>query len=248
MNRHPLLTKLELFVSLSAADKEMLLQATRQKQRQLGAHEDIICEGDQPIVVNVILAGWAYRYKQLEDGRRQILAYLLPGDICDMNVFLLKTMDHSLGTITPVTLAEVSPETIQELAQVGRRVGQALRWSTLVAEAIEREWIVSLGQRTALERVGHLFCEIFFRLQAIGHASGYSCELPLTQAELADTVGLSTVHINRTLQELRAQELIMLQGKTLTILDLERLQTLSLFSPTYLHLDRDGRELDAVEG
>lgn len=248
LNRHPLITKLELFVNLSTADKEILLQTTRQKQRQVGAHEDIICEGDAPQTINLILSGWAYRYKQLEDGRRQILAYLLPGDICDLNIFLLKTMDHSIGTITPVGIAEVPRETVQELVEGGHRISQALRWSALVAEAIEREWIVNLGQRTALERVGHLFCELFFRLRAVGHTSGNSCELPLTQAELADTVGLSTVHINRTLQELRAQELIMLQGKTLTILDLERLQTLSLFSPAYLHLDREGRELDAAEG
>ena len=109
----------------------------------------------------------------------------------------------------------------------------------MVAEAIEREWIVNLGQRTAVERVGHLFCELFLRLKAITLTDGDSCELPLTQAELAETTGLSTVHINRTLQELRAQNLIILRRRRLTIPDLDRLKRASLFSPNYLHLDAD---------
>src|SRR5262249_36583649 len=110
-------------------------------------------------------------------------------------------------------------------------------WSTLVEEAILREWIVSVGQRNALERMAHLFCELLYRFRAVRLNEGMSCILPLTQVELAETLGLSSVHVNRTLQELRRQKLITLDAGTLTIENLEALEELSYFNPDYLHLD-----------
>lgn len=124
---------------------------------------------------------------------------------------------------------------------------KALWWDTLVSVAIQREWTVNLGQRTAIERLGHLFCELFVRLRGIGLTDGDSCPLPLTQVELADAMGLSNVHINRTLQELRRAGLVVFKGKRLTIPDLAALQKVSLFNPNYLHLDHEGRHLDANE-
>lgn len=245
--RIPLVTKLELFASLSHDDKEAVAHASSLRVRDVDAHEDIIREGDEPSHVNLVLSGWACRYKQLPDGRRQILAYFLPGDLCDLKIFILRRMDHSIASITPVRIAEIPRDTIVDLVDNGSRLARAFWWSAMVAEAIEREWIVNLGQRTAVERVGHLFCELFLRLKAIGHTNGSSCEMPLTQIELGDTTGLSTVHMNRTLQELRAQDLIMLRSKALTILDFERLKRASLFSPNYLHLDRVGETLNANE-
>ena len=114
---------------------------------------------------------------------------------------------------------------------------RALWWSTLVEEAILREWIVNVGQRNALERMAHLFCELLYRFRAVGLNEGNSCTLPLTQVELAETLGLSSVHVNRTLQELRRQKLITLEGGTLTIQDLDTLKEVSFFNPDYLHLD-----------
>lgn len=242
---NPLIRKLEQFTRLSSEDKHALVHAAGLRLRTFNAREDIIQEGDRPEYVNLVLSGWACRYKVLEDGRRQIMAYFLPGDLCDLKVFILRSMDHSIGTLSPVTLAEIPRETIFHLTENHARITQALWWSALVSEAIEREWIVNLGQRNAIERLGHLFCELFTRLRPVGLANGISCELPLTQADLADTTGLSTVHVNRTLQEMRAQGLIVLRGKTLTIPDLDALKTVSLFNPNYLHLDREGQHLDA---
>jgi CRP-like cAMP-binding protein len=113
--------------------------------------------------------------------------------------------------------------------------------------AIQREWSVNLGQRTATERIAHLLCELFFRLRAVGLTTDLTCDLPVTQAELADASGLSAVHVNRTIQELRAADLIVLRGRTLTILDLEALKTVALFNPNYLHLNREGGGFDANE-
>jgi CRP-like cAMP-binding protein len=119
---------------------------------------------------------------------------------------------------------------------------RALWWSTLVEEAIAREWLVNVGQRNALERMAHLFCELLYRFRAVGLNQGLSCTLPLTQVELAETLGLSSVHVNRTLQELRRQKLITLNGGTLTIQNLRALEDLSFFNADYLHLDYDANK------
>jgi len=111
--------------------------------------------------------------------------------------------------------------------------------------AIQREWAVNLGLRDATERMAHLFCELFLRLSLVGLVSGHSCEMPVTQADLAEATGLSPVHVNRTLQELRRLGLIVLKDKTLTIPDLEALADTAQFNPNYLHLGQEGRHLDA---
>ena len=165
--------------------------------------------------------------------------------MCDLNVFILKEMDHSIGTITPVTIADLSRDFFDEISAGFPRVATALWWETLVNVAIQREWTMNLGQRTASERMAHLLCELFFRLRLAGLTEDNSCEFPLTQADLADATGLSKVHVNRTLQALRAAELVMLKGKTLTVPSLERLMDAGLFNPNYLHMDHEGSQLDA---
>lgn len=242
-----LIRKLEQFTRLSSRDKLVLDQVSTEGLRQLGAREDIIREGERPQVVNLILSGWACRYKYLEDGRRQIIAFFLPGDLCDNHVFVLREMDHSIGTLTPVTVAQIPRPRIEEVSLHHPRITQALWWESLVNMAIQREWTVSLGQRNATERLAHLLCELFLRGRSVGLVEGNSCELPLKQAELADALGLSTVHVNRTLQDLRTAGLIALKGKMLTIPDLNALQTAAQFNANYLHLNREGRHLDANE-
>ena len=195
--------------------------------------------------MHMILAGWACRYKQLEDGRRQIVSFFLPGDICDLNIFILREMDHSIGTITSVTVADLSREFFDEISSGFPRIATAFWWESLVNAAIQREWTMSLGQRTAAERMSHLLCEIFLRLRLAGLTREDSCDFPLTQSDLADATGLSKVHVNRTLQELRSAELIVLKGKSLTIPNLERLMNEGLFNANYLHMNREGRQLDA---
>jgi CRP-like cAMP-binding protein len=242
-----LIQKLEQFTKLSAEDKEALNMASLEGVRHLAARGDIIREGDRPQTLNLILSGWACRYKHLEDGRRQIISFFLPGDLCDNHVFILRQMDHSIGTLTPVTFAQLPRRRVEEITLKHPRITQAFWWESLVNAAIQREWTVSLGQRDALERVAHLLCELFLRLRGVGLTDGNSCEMPLTQAELADAMGLSVVHVNRTLQELRATKLIVLRGRTLTIPDMPALQNAAQFNPNYLHLDDEGRHLDANE-
>lgn len=243
---HHLIRKLEQFTKLSREDRRALESAAA-KQRNFAEHSDIITEGDDPTHVKLILEGWACRYKQLDDGRRQIISFFVPGDLCDSHIYILREMDHSIAALTPGRLAEIPRAALDRITDEHVRVTKALWWDTLVAVAVQREWTVNLGQRTALERLGHLFCELFLRLRGVGLTDGDTCRLPLTQVELADAMGLSNVHINRTLRELRHAGLIVLKGGRLTIPDLPALQKASLFNPNYLHLDREGRHLDANE-
>jgi len=243
-----LIRKLEQFTTLSATDKEALESAAALKVRQLRSREDIIHEGDRPTHINLILEGWACRYKILEDGRRQITAFLVPGDMCDLRMFILKEMDHSIGAVTPLKVAEIPSDTLLELTDNYPRISRALWWDSLVEEAIAREWITNVGQREAIERLAHLLCELFLRLRGIGLTNGLSFEMPPTQHQVGDATGMTTVHVNRTLQEMREAGLIVWKGKHVTIPDLEALKAAALFNSNYLHLERDGQALDANEG
>jgi CRP-like cAMP-binding protein len=241
-----LVRKLEKFTRLSADDRRALEKAAAASSRTLGPREDILREGDRCSHIRVILNGWAYRYKHLEDGRRQILSFLIPGDTCDLGMLITRRMDHSVGTLTPVLLLEMPADSFPQAADLSSRLGRALWWNWLVGEAITREWVTSLGRRNAVERLAHLFCELLVRLRAVGLTNGDSYELPVTQEQLGDATGISTVHVNRTLQEMRDLHLIALKGRTLAIPDPEALQVVAMFSDFYLHLDREGSEFDAT--
>jgi CRP-like cAMP-binding protein len=231
--------RLNALVPLADTGIAALMKALGERIQRAGPGEELIGEGDRPDKVRMILSGWLTRYKTLEDGRRQIVNFLLPGDTCDAHGYLLRQMDHSIGTLTPVVYAEIEPARFEELLTANRSLAEAFRIEAQVNAAIQREWAVNLGRRVALERVGHLLCETFERLRPVGLLDGQSCAFPVTQTDLADATGLSVVHVNRTVQELRASNLIVLRERTLTVNDLDALKLLAMFSPSYLHLRPD---------
>ena len=237
--------RLQAFTRLSQDDLAAIDQLAKRGLRDIGARRDLLQEGDPPRVVNLILDGWACRYKTLPDGRRQIVGLFLPGDLCDMNVYLLKQMDHNIGAITALRVAEITREDFERLLARHPRLAEALFWNELVTVAIQREWTLNLGQRSAYERIAHLLCETFLRLRTVGLTSDSMCPFPLTQLDIADASGLTAVHVNRTLQDLRRNELIVLEHKHLTIPDIKRLKEVAMFNPNYLHLEHEGRHLDA---
>jgi CRP-like cAMP-binding protein len=239
-----LASKLEAFTRLSAEDKTALAQVSG-NVRFVDARRDLISEGDKPRFVHLVLDGWACRYKQLPDGKRQIVSLFVPGDFCDVNVYILKSMDHSIGAITRLKVAMIAPDEMSALTSERPRITQALCWHELVTSAIQREWTFNIGQRSAYERLTHLLIELYIRLSTVGRARHGRCDFPLTQNDLADATGLTAVHVNRTLQELRRDGLIELDRKQLQILDLERIIDVAMFNPNYLHLDHEGRHLDA---
>ncbi len=229
------ISKLENFAPLASADRTSLVEMTN-RQRKVEAQSDIVREGDPHGPLRVILDGWACRYKQLGDGRRQITAILLPGDLCDTHVNVLSQMDHSIAAITPVTLAEIPRPWLDGIVGRHPQIGAALWWDMLAACSIQREWMVNLGQRDAGERLGHLFCELFHRLRAVGLTRGRACDMPLRQMDLAAITGVTSVHVNRCLQALRMEGLIVLKHRRLVIPDLAALRRAALFNPAYLHL------------
>jgi CRP-like cAMP-binding protein len=234
----PVIRRLSALRPLSEAGISAINAALAGRIAKAGAGEDLACEGDRCDSVRLFLSGWACRYKALEDGRRQIVSFVLPGDTCDAHIYLLSAMDHSIATLTPVSYCELDCAAFESLMAADASVAEAFHSETLVARAIQREWAINLGRRDALERLAHLICELFERLRVVGLAEGNSFGLPVTQMDLADATGLSTVHLNRTLQQLRAGGLIALKERNLTITDLDALRSAAMFNPNYLHLAR----------
>jgi CRP-like cAMP-binding protein len=229
--------KMEHGAPLNDADKAVLQDAVG-RTKHVDARHDLIQEGDEPDDVQLILEGFACRYKLLPNGERSIMALLVPGDFCDLHVAILGEMDHNIGTLSPCTVAEISRETVEYLTESNPRIARALWWASLVDEGVLREWLVSLGRRQVDPRLAHLICELLVRLKAVGLADANSYDLPLTQGELADVMGCSLVHVNRSVQALRSAGLIKWQGKRRTILSVPRLIDLADFTPNYLHLDK----------
>jgi CRP-like cAMP-binding protein len=232
-----LLRRLEATANLSEQDGAVLrsLSGTVRKYRP---RDDIVRLGDKPAVVCLLLEGIASRYKLSADGKRQIMSFHVAGDIPDMQSLFITVMDHSLCAMVPTTVLAIRHEAMCSVIDRYPRIGHVLWRETLIDAAVYREWIV-MRDRPAYPRIAHLFCELFLRMQAIGFTKGNACELPLTQSQMGDALGLSNVHVNRTLQELRAKELVVFDGGTLTILDWEGLKEAGEFDPLYLHLRPD---------
>lgn len=237
---NPLTKKLQSGCHLTAEDVARL-DSLIADRRVVAARTDLIREGQRPSDVHLVLSGFAYRQKTLHDGRRQIMAILVPGDFCDLHVAILGIMDHAISTVSECVIVTIPQETVLDLVSKFNHLTRALWWATLVDEAILREWLVNLGQRSADRQLAHLFCELHLRLKVVGLADDDTFALPMTQAELADTLGLTTVHINRMMQQLRSSGLIATQGSRLVIPDPEQLQAFCAFDPTYLHRNGLGR-------
>jgi CRP-like cAMP-binding protein len=233
-DHHPLILRLASITDLSQPEEHALLHLPT-TFRELGPDEDIVREGDRPAESCLVLSGMACRYKITETGKRQIMSFHIAGEIPDLQSLHLHTMDHSLSTITPCRLAFIAHQTLHALFAQHPRLASVFWRETLIDAAVFREWVINVGRRDALTRLAHLLCELFLRHKAVGLATDHSFEFPLSQSELGDALGLSTVHVNRTLQELRAKTLIGEQRRRLTILDWDGLKRTGEFDPVYLH-------------
>ena len=231
---NPFINKLCGYGPLSPDDLSWLEDACA-TPRIFSARHDLIREGDRPGSVFVLLDGWACRYKLLPEGGRQIIAFMMPGDCCDMRVSLLDEMDHSLATITSARVAMITSTQIEMLLLSRPAITRALMWSQLVDEAIMRAWIVSIGRRGSVERLAHLMCELYIRARDIGLAKDNNIRLPLTQIVLGDALGLTAVHVNRVLRQLKTERVMDIKGGTLTITNPDKLADIAGFDGNYLH-------------
>ena len=232
----PLMRKLESIADPTKAEQAALARL-RPTIKEFGAHEDIVREGERPNHVCLLVEGFACRYAMVPSGRRQILSFHIPGDIADMQGLFIKVMDHNLATLTPARVALISHDAMRDLIENNRRIAHLLWRDSLVDAAIFRKWIVGIGRRTAYARFAHLVCEFAVRMNAVGLMERKAFPMPFTQSDMADALGLSSVHVSRVLGRLRKQGLFTWQDGVLTIKNWRRLQSAAEFDPSYLQLD-----------
>jgi CRP-like cAMP-binding protein len=230
-----LIRKLESIARLSPEEKAAL-QRLPLRLKAVAADQDIVSEGDTPSECCLLVEGFACRYNVTVQGKRQILSFHIGGDIPDLQSLHLSVMDHSLGTLIPCKLAFIRHDDLRNLMRNHPRLADLFWRDTLIDAAVFRQWTVNVGRRQSPARMAHVLCELLVRLRAVELAEDHAFDLPVTQGELADALGITPVHVNRVLQELRGMGLIFLHGKTLKVLDWEALKEVGEFDPTYLHL------------
>lgn len=208
--------------------------------RMVGPQQDIVPEGCPSSSCCIVLDGWTCCYQMLNEGRRPILSFHIPGDMPDLQGLHLSDTDFGMAALTAATVAFVPHAEIQKLIAGHPAIAMALWREALIAAAMHRAWMAGLGRRHARGRMAHLFCELYLRLKAVGLADGYSLPLPLRQPDLADALGLTSVHVNRIIRDLRKDDLIRLRNRKLDILDWPQLCATAEFNPAYLHLPKDG--------
>lgn len=236
-NRHPFLRKIDSVALFGPTDAERAaLAALPMQMTQFEAYQDIVREGDRPSRSFTLLDGIACTYKSTRAGKRQVMSYHVPGDMPDFQSLYLEVLDISIATVSPCRIGFVPHEAVRALLRAHPRLNEVFWRATLIDAAIVREWMLNTGRRDAYARMAHLFCELVTRLGAVGLAPDRTCELPMTQPELADALGITPVHVNRTVRDLKAAGLITLRSRRLTVHDWEGLVSAGEFDPTYLHL------------
>jgi CRP-like cAMP-binding protein len=234
-----MIRKLETTFTFADEEKQALLNLPIQVIT-LKADQDIVRVGDRPSQCCLILEGFSCVYKLTSEGKRQIMAIHVPGDIPDLQSLHLKVMDISMAPISPCTVGFIQHDDVRHLCERYPRIAAAFWRETLVDGSIFREWLLNVGRREAYTRMAHLLCELLIRLKAVGLVEGGIFDLPITQAELADAIGTSSVHMNRVLQALRTDGLIQTKGKQVIVPDWEKLKKAGDFDPFYLHLEEAG--------
>jgi len=228
----PWFRRLARFAPLSPMEQRAL-EENAAATRHFATHDDLVKAGETADRLFVMLEGFACQYRLLADGRRQIVSFLFAGDMTDPRQLELPQVDFSLCVLWPSVVATINAESLRRLESHANLRTAFARYAH-TQQLIAREWLINVGQRTAFERVGHLLCEIYTRLDAVGVTRDHSFELPLTQAELGDTLALSAVHVNRTLMELRRLGLVTFQNRLVRIHDFARLRAAAGFDAGYL--------------
>lgn len=231
---NPFVRKLSSLVDFTASDVAALDVATAHPRRY-AARQDLIREGDETGPMFVVLEGWLCRYKILPSGTRQIMAFLMPGDACDLHIKLLAEMDHGIQAVSPTLVATVSRDEMHTMMTDHPNIARAMYTAQLIDEGVMRAWIVSMGRRSSIERLAHLMCELYLRGRNIGLAHDGTFTLPLSQLILADALGMTPVHVNRVLKELRLSGAMTIKRGSITIADPRGLAQIAGFDENYLH-------------
>ena len=241
----PMLRKLRLWERLDQAEEQALLDLPHQVVT-VERNRTLVTDGDVVSHCWLILSGFCVRYKIVGDGGRQILSIHMVGDLVDLQNALLGVADHGIQTLTDCEMARIPIEAIRQLTSTQPRIKDALWYDTLVDGSIHREWVANVGRRSGRTRVAHLLCEFALKLEAIQPGDRLNYELPMTQDQLADATGMTSVHVNRILQSLAKDGLIeRVTSKSVLIGDWKRLAAAGDFDRSYLHLDAVARRAGA---
>jgi CRP-like cAMP-binding protein len=232
---HLLIRRIAAHRALSSDDQAAILDLPY-KLRKLEAQSYTMREGDRPDRCAVLLSGFAFRHKLTGEGARQILSIHIPGEALDFQNMFLEESDHNVQMLTRGTVAEIPRAPLQELVLSNENVGRAVQVFSLVEASIFREWTLNIGRRDARSRIAHLLCEFAYRLTARGLSTQGVYELPMTQEQLADATGLTSVHVNRVLQALQREGLIQRDRRMVQFVSWERMQDVADFNPRYLHM------------
>jgi CRP-like cAMP-binding protein len=240
----PMVRKLEQWHPVTDEERAALLDLPH-IIRELKAHQYIVWDGDRPQHACLLLSGFAYRHKMAGNGGRQILSIHMKGDLIDLQNSLLGVADHNVQMMTDGQVAMIPAQAVVDLAFKMPGIGMAMWYETLVEGSIFREWILNVGRRDAFTGIAHLLCEFALRAEraAIGRLGRY--ELPLTQEQLADAVGLTSVHVNRTLMRLQDEGYIRRSRRVIDVEDWQSLAKVADFEPRYLHI-RNGAMMPRV--
>lgn len=231
-----LVRRLQRRSPLGEDDRRALLSLPHNvKKLAAGAH--IIRDGDPAEHCSLILSGFAYRYKITGEGGRQIISFHVAAEFVDLQNSLLGIADHSVQMLTEAEIALIPANAVQDLAMTRPAIARTLWIDTLIDASIFREWVVNVGRRDSRARIAHLLCEFSLRLEAAGLASNHHYELPMTQEQLADAVGLTSVHVNRVLKQLAEEGLIRRDRRSITIENWSRMRAAGDFNERYLHHD-----------
>jgi CRP-like cAMP-binding protein len=232
---HPLIRKLESIFALTDEERAAI-ERLPLTFRDVPAGEAIVSDGDKPTHCCLVLAGLVCRCKTVGNGHRQIFMFHIRGDIPDLQSLHIEVMDHEAVALQPSKVAFIPHQDLRTLTRAYPRIADALWRDTLIDAAVFRAWLVNVGARSAYNRIAHLLCELMVRAQAVGLADGNVLEHLPTQEEIGQALGLSHVHVNRTLRDFRVNGLVTTQRRRLTVLSWEGLQQAAEFDPTYLHL------------
>ena len=235
-----LLQKLASRHSLGAEDEAAILDL-QFTTRKVEPGSFLIREGDEPTHCCFIASGFSYRHKLTGEGQRQIMAIHMRGDMVDLHNIFLDVSDHNVQALTRSEIAFIPRRSVRGLVETRPNIARALWTETLVDASIFREWVLNVGRRPAIARIAHLLCELGLRLEAAGLSEARSYELPMTQEQIADAAGLTSVHVNRVLKDLGRLGLIDRSRRSVTIPDWERLRAIGDFNARYLHLEESAR-------
>lgn len=234
------LLKLRARYDISEAE-ESLIRSFVSPPTEVAAKQTVIRGGDLLSRSTLLLEGMMCRYKDLANGTRQITELHVAGDFVDLHSFTLKSLDHNIMALTPCTIATVDHSDLKRVTEESPHLTRIYWFTTNLDAAVHREWVLSLGRRSAISRTAHLFCELHVRLGIVGLADDNGFDLALTQVDLAECLGMTAVHLNRTLRDLRDQKIVQFRSRRVVIGDLAQMRRTAEFSTEYLYLDKEPR-------